>query len=140
LQAIELSNGGKYAKADRRTQGEEHMTRDDITRIARVAGFVGFDGDNGSLRRFAALVRADERNKLAQWMIDHSFATGHGDTVEDLLKELEWQVRESEREACAQVAEDSDHVVSGRGYYDQLGDADATARNIAIAIRARGQA
>ncbi len=45
-----------------------------------------------------------------------------------------------EREACAQVAEDSDHVVSGRGYYDQLGDADATARNIAIAIRARGQA
>jgi hypothetical protein len=116
------------------------MTRDDITRIAREAGFVGFDGDNGSLRRFAALVRADERNKLAQWMIDHSFATGHGDTVEDLLKELEWQVRESEREACAQVAEDSDHVVSGRGYYDQLGDADATARNIAIAIRARGQA
>jgi hypothetical protein len=45
----------------------------------------------------------------------------------------------AEREACAQVAEDSDHVVSGRGYYDQLGDADATARNIAIAIRARGQ-
>jgi hypothetical protein len=37
------------------------MTRDDITRIAREAGFVGFDGDNGSLRRFAALVAAAER-------------------------------------------------------------------------------
>jgi hypothetical protein len=34
------------------------MTRDDITRMAREAGFVGFDGDNGSLRRFAALVAA----------------------------------------------------------------------------------
>jgi len=37
------------------------MTRDDITRMARDAGFVGFDGDNGSLRRFAALVARHER-------------------------------------------------------------------------------
>ena len=44
----------------------------------------------------------------------------------------------TEREACAKVAEDSDHVVGGRGYYDQLGDADATVRNIVAAIRARG--
>jgi hypothetical protein len=42
------------------------MTRDDITRIAREAGFVGFDGDNGSLRRFAALVAAAEREACAQ--------------------------------------------------------------------------
>jgi hypothetical protein len=35
------------------------MTRDDITRMAREAGFVGFDGDNGALRRFAALVREE---------------------------------------------------------------------------------
>ncbi len=46
-------------------------------------------------------------------------------------------VRADEREACAMVAEDSDHVVAGRGYYDQLGDADSTVRNIAAAIRAR---
>ena len=39
------------------------MTKDDITRMAREAGFVGFDGDNGSLRRFAALVAAAEREK-----------------------------------------------------------------------------
>lgn len=32
--------------------------------------------------------------KLARWMIRNSFATGHGDTLEDLLTELEWQVRE----------------------------------------------
>tara|TARA_R110000822_G_scaffold224216_1_gene357276 strand:+ start:89 stop:340 length:252 start_codon:yes stop_codon:yes gene_type:complete len=32
------------------------MNKEDITRMAREAGFVGFDGDNGSLRRFAYLV------------------------------------------------------------------------------------
>ena len=42
------------------------MNRDDITRMAREAGFVGFDGDNGSLRRFAALVAAAEREACAQ--------------------------------------------------------------------------
>jgi hypothetical protein len=40
------------------------MTREDITRMAREAGFVGFDGDNGGLRRFAALVAAAKR----QWV------------------------------------------------------------------------
>ena len=49
-------------------------------------------------------------------------------------------VAEAEREVCAKEAEDSDHVVGGRGYYDQLGDADATVRNIVAAIRARGEA
>ena len=46
-----------------------------------------------------------ERNKVAQWMIQRSYATGHGDTVEDLLKELEWQVAEAEREACLKAME-----------------------------------
>jgi hypothetical protein len=55
----------------------------------------------------------------------------------DVLKAFEAIVRADEREACAKVAEDSDHVVLGRGYYDQLGDADATVRNIVAAIRAR---
>jgi len=32
------------------------VTRDDITRVAREAGFVGFDGENKCLRKFAALV------------------------------------------------------------------------------------
>jgi len=42
------------------------MNRDDITRMAREAGFVGFDGDNGSLRRFATLVAAAEREACAK--------------------------------------------------------------------------
>lgn len=42
------------------------MTRDDITRMAREAGFVGMDGDHGALRRFAALVAAAEREACAK--------------------------------------------------------------------------
>ena len=42
------------------------MTRDDITRMARDAGFVGFDGENKCLRQFAALVAAAEREECAQ--------------------------------------------------------------------------
>ena len=31
---------------------------------------------------------------ISKWMLKHSYATGHGDTVEDLLNELDWQARE----------------------------------------------
>ena len=34
------------------------MTREDIIRMAREAGFVGMDGDHGALRRFAAIAHA----------------------------------------------------------------------------------
>ena len=49
-----------------------------------------------------------DKEKLAQWMIQQGYATGHGDTIEDLLKELEWQVAEREREACAKLCEAND--------------------------------
>lgn len=39
-------------------------------------------------------VQAEARELLAAWMIENSFATGHGDTFEDLLRELTWQVAE----------------------------------------------
>ena len=52
------------------------------------------------LEEMTRAVRA-ERNKVAKWMSQRSYATGHGDTVEELLKELEWQVKET----CAKVAE-----------------------------------
>ena len=37
---------------------------------------------------------AAEREKVAQWMMRQGYSTGHGDTVEDLLKELEWQIED----------------------------------------------
>lgn len=35
-----------------------------------------------------------DKEKLAIWMIDNGFATGHGDSIDDLLRELSWQVKE----------------------------------------------
>jgi len=83
------------------------MNIEDIIRMAREAG-LAYGSDEkplGSVTRFAALVAAAERNKLAAWMMSQGYATGHGDTVEDLLKELEWQIAEREREACAKVCD-----------------------------------
>ena len=105
------------------------MDREEIIRMAREAGFnpVSYMGANlESFERFAALVAAAERNKLAAWMMRQGYATGHGDTIEDLLVELEWQVRESEREACAKVCEDRERA----NLYG--------VKECAAAIRARG--
>jgi hypothetical protein len=112
--------------------------KEDIIRMAREAGFYQTD-DHGDdlwlcdleeLKRFFYMAQAAERNKVAQWMIDRSYATGHGDTVEDLLKELEWQVRESERNACADIARQWDIEHQGSNY----------GGCIATLIEARGQA
>jgi hypothetical protein len=32
--------------------------------------------------------------KLAEWMVQNGFATGHGDTMDDLLEELDWQIKD----------------------------------------------
>jgi hypothetical protein len=77
----------------------------------------GCIADGLSVKRFAELIRADEREKVAQWMIQIGYATGHGNTTDDLLAELGRQFSEdwtksvtrataTEREACAQVCED----------------------------------
>ena len=36
----------------------------------------------------------EQREILAKWMISRSLSTGHGDTIEDLIKELDWQLTE----------------------------------------------
>lgn len=53
-----------------------------------------------------------ERESCAQWMMAKGYATGHGDTVANLLTELEWQVREQERNACAQMVEPVDESLA----------------------------
>ena len=108
------------------------MDREDIIKLAREAG-LAYGSDEkplGSVTRFAALVAAAERNKLAAWMIERGYATGHGDTVEDLLKELEWQIAEREREACAKVCD----VLAVHPEY-----ASDITKVAAQAIRARGE-
>ena len=69
------------------------------------------------LSPFAALVAAAERNILAAWMIQFGFATGHGDTMEQLVDALGSEIVDrieieidvavaAEREACAKVCEE----------------------------------
>ncbi len=106
------------------------MTHEEIIKLARKAGIakhgLGWTCWEGQLERFAALVAAAEREKVARWHIGSGYTTGHGDTIEDLLVELEWQVLESEREACAKVCEDRERA----NLYG--------VKECAAAIRARG--
>ena len=43
----------------------------------------------------------DDINKLAAWMMANGYATGHGETMEDLLAELKWQIDEKIALECA---------------------------------------
>lgn len=83
---------------------------------------------------------AAEREKVAQWMMQKGYATGHGETTEDLLAELDWQIAESwtkslvkgvegEREACAKLMDEMAAKDKLSNYY----------KVAANAIRARGK-
>jgi Cdc6-like AAA superfamily ATPase len=128
------------------------MTQDDIIRMAREAGWLHeHDSTTGFVseaafkfavlvgtqereeclklcRRMIEIAIADEREKVADWMIHRGYATGHGDTIQDLLKELNWQAKERERKACAKVVTDNAHM------FATLQDAES----LAAFIRARG--
>ena len=79
------------------------MTKEEIAELIEALP-QGLDADDFIFRLVNWAVDK-EREKVAKWMIERSYASGHGDTVEDLVKELEWQVAEREREACAKVVE-----------------------------------
>jgi CelD/BcsL family acetyltransferase involved in cellulose biosynthesis len=122
------------------------MTQEDILRMAREAGCRFADEGHPLLanhgewqrrlfQRFATLVAAAQREKLAHWMRSMGYATGHGDTMEDLLDHLGTQISEKleaevlmEREACAKVCE-------GIGDGNKWSDA----HDCAAAIRARSK-
>jgi hypothetical protein len=89
------------------------------------------------------LIAAAERNKLAAWMIQFGFATGHGDTMEQLVDALGSEIVDrieceidTEREACAKLCEElRDDWLRGLGRYEFMGEG---ADYCADAIRARG--
>ena len=107
------------------------MDRDTIIRLAREAGLeiLSLDGEDevgcgdgyhiqtDLIERFAALVAKAERHKIAAWMIDRSYATGHGDTTEDLLKELEWQIKERERKRICEMLRERHKQEERHNYY-----------------------
>lgn len=85
------------------------MNRDDVIRLAKDAGM--FSSDN-----LCITVNVDMAGRFAAL------------------------VAAAERERCAKLADDEfgDLTVLGDGFYNQLGDAEKTAQNIAAAIRALG--
>jgi hypothetical protein len=104
-----LETTWKKCLADAWQKEWDDMNREEITRMAKEAGFVGFDGDNGSLRRFAALVIANNPPQSSMaWQ--EGFEAG----------------RLAEREACAKVC-DGEATIEG------------IAQRCAAAIRARGE-
>ena len=85
-----------------------------------------------------------DKEKVAQWMIRQGYATGHGDTIEDLLKELEWQILENwhramvnsmkaERKACLkEIAIELDE-------WKHRTNANIALNNVYAAIQARSE-
>jgi hypothetical protein len=139
---------------------EQDMTREDILKLARVVGLRSavllhiYDGREGALtdQELAELQRLErffrlayesgasaEREKVAAWMRSMGYATGHGDTIEDLLDHFGTQLAERllmEREACAKVCDAAakkidDEGEGPTGYISWVYDC-------ATAIRARG--
>jgi len=122
------------------------MTQDDIIAMAREAGFnveQGFllrvTGIDEDLERFANLVRAAERNKLASWMIAQGYATGHGETMEGLLEELKREVGFKRAELWLKRINEA--VLAEREAVENLlKEYDMATSEFAKDFRARGQA
>lgn len=126
--------------------------KEEILKMAREAGLRSavilhlYGGKEGALcdseieelaqiERFFHMAQAAERNKVASWMMAQGYATGHGDTVEDLLQELGPEIEAkiaAEREACAKVCEELFQVTPPYTTYAEA------AQDCADAIRARG--
>ena len=79
------------------------VDKDDMIKMANDAGIKGpapakagfkMYASPQRLLSFAALVAAQEREKVAAWMMQQGYATGHGNSIEDLLQELDWQIAE----------------------------------------------
>ena len=131
------------------------MNRDDIIKMASKTDFFANAYEGGffdrmyyegnlsevieDLTAFAVLVAAAEREKVASWMMKRGYSTGHGDTIEDLLQELDWQIVDNwtrammngvttEREMCAKIV---DRWYDGPSSEPEMAE-------IAAEIRARG--
>ena len=74
------------------------MTLEDIIKMAHEADCLDPEHYGSlwvnKLKNFALLVSSFEREKISHWMMANEYATGDGDTTEELLAELKWQIEE----------------------------------------------
>lgn len=74
------------------------MNREDVIRMAREQGLPETETEGVFRVNTDDLGRmlAAEREKVAAWMMERGYATGHGDSTENLLQELDWQIKEKQ--------------------------------------------
>ncbi len=75
------------------------MNREEVINLAEEALSIRMEDkvwtmSTTHLEHFANAIANNQRAKLALWMMSQGYATGHGDSIEKLLEELEWQIRE----------------------------------------------
>ena len=75
------------------------MNREEVISLAEEALSIRMEDkvwtmSTTHLEHFASAIANNQRAKLALWMMSQGYATGHGDSIEKLLEELEWQIRE----------------------------------------------
>ena len=63
-----------------------------------------------------------EREVVANWIMNKGFATGHGDSIVDMLDELEWQVAEKERERIFEIVKEGLWDGAGIQHYLKKGN------------------
>ncbi len=79
---------------------------------AEIANHMGWRGPGAytqhQMRKIKMIVHEvqnRERDKVANWMMHQCYATGRGETIEDLLDELKWQINQN-IERAAQIAQE----------------------------------
>jgi hypothetical protein len=75
------------------------MNREEVINLAEEALSIRMEDkvwtmSTTHLEHFANAIANNQRAKLALWMMSQGYATGHGESIEKLLEELEWQICE----------------------------------------------
>ena len=75
------------------------MNREEVINLAEEALSIRMEDkvwtmSTTHLEHFANAIANNQRAKLALWMMSQGYSTGHGDSIEKLLEELEWQICE----------------------------------------------
>lgn len=75
------------------------MNREEVISLAEEALSIRMEDkvwtmSTTHLEHLANAIANNQRAKLALWMMSQGYSTGHGDSIEKLLEELEWQIQE----------------------------------------------
>ena len=75
------------------------MNREEVINLAEEALSIRMEDkvwtmSTTHLEHFANAITNNQQAKLALWMMSQGYSTGHGDSIEKLLEELEWQIQE----------------------------------------------